>query len=410
MSSKTPEPAINYDAWLATFEAADQSTREFLLRQAVEFDPAAGLHAVLPDHDPAYFQKVIAEYDRIRARAEAQRMFDEANAPTVDPRPRTVDGGSFIYDLPDEVPTVWGDGKSIVWAEGEALTLTGPPGVGKTTLAGQLVRARVAGGKVLGLPVAETSSRVLYLAMDRPQQIARALRRTLYDLDRDVLADRLIVWQGPPLHDVAKHPQSLADLARQHDADTVVVDSLKDAAIGLMEDQVAGGYNRARQECLAAGVEVLELHHMVKRGEKGSAPRSLADVYGSAWITAGSGSVVNLHGDAGDPVVQWRHLKQPAEEVGPFQVMHDHDAGLSQVWHPTDLLAMVQARGAGGLTAKDAAEALFDTTKPTAAQTAKARRRLDALVRAGELDCETGDSGTQKATVWLAVDPFQELL
>jgi hypothetical protein len=34
-------------------------------------------------------------------------------------------------------------------------------------------------------------------------------------------------------------------------------------------------------------------------------------------ITAGAGSVVLLWGAAGDPIVEWRHLKQPAAEVGP---------------------------------------------------------------------------------------------
>ena len=86
-------------------------------------------------------------------------------------------GGAFILDIPDKVPSIWGEGESVLWADGEALTICGPAGVGKTTLTGQVIRARLVGGDVLDLPVTPTSSKVLYLAMDRPRQIARALRR-----------------------------------------------------------------------------------------------------------------------------------------------------------------------------------------------------------------------------------------
>jgi replicative DNA helicase len=101
-----------------------------------------------------------------------------------------VPGDSFILDAPDHVPSVWGRGEHVLWAEGESLILAGSPGVGKTTVGGQLVRGRLIGCDVLGLPVMPSSARVLYLAMDRPRQIARALRRTLGDLPREVLAGR----------------------------------------------------------------------------------------------------------------------------------------------------------------------------------------------------------------------------
>jgi hypothetical protein len=40
-------------------------------------------------------------------------------------------------------------------------------------------------------------------------------------------------------------------LCEDADADTVVVDSLKDAAIGLSHDDVGSAYNRARQIAIA---------------------------------------------------------------------------------------------------------------------------------------------------------------
>lgn len=300
---------------------------------------------------------------------------------------RLRDGASFILDAPDGVPTVWGDGDEVLWAQGEALMLVGPPGVGKTTLTGQVVRARLGLARdVLGMTVEPSERHVLYLAMDRPRQIARALRRTFHDSDRDVLAERLRVWEGPPPGDVARNTDILVALASMADADTLVVDSLKDAAIGLSEDEVAAGYNRARQKALAAGIQVLELHHVVKRGPNGSKPNTLADVYGSAWLTAGVGSVLLVWGAAGDLVVEATHLKQPASEVGPMKVLHDHVHGTSSIFHATDVLQIAIATGTTGITAKAVARAMFEKDKPTDSEVHKARRRLDKLVEAGELE------------------------
>ncbi|MDP9358988.1 MAG: AAA family ATPase [Chloroflexota bacterium] len=308
-------------------------------------------------------------------------------------RSRLRDGGSFVLDAPERVPAVWGVGDDVLWAQGEALMLVGPPGVGKTTLGGQLVRARLGlSDAVLGLPVRPGRRRVLYLAMDRPQQIARGLRRIFTPDERDVLDERLAVWTGPPPADLAQDTGTLAELARSADADTVVVDSVKDAALGLTDDQVGAGYNRARQQAIAAGVEILELHHQVKRGANGGPPNTLADVYGSAWITAGAGSVLLLSGAAGDPIVELRHLKQPASEVGPLQVMHDHTTGTSEIWQGTDLLAVACA-SPNGITSKAAACALFSTEKPTPAEEQKARRKLDNLVKSGDLHRRDGSPG-----------------
>lgn len=335
---------------------------------------------------------------RIRAELDAADRTEDATGTA-----RFVDGGAFIHDLPDTPPTIWGDGSRVAWMQGEALMVVGAPGVGKTTLTAQVVRARIVGGKVLGMEVTP-GQRVLYLAMDRPQQIARALARTLADVPRDVLAERFAPWEGPPPSDFAADPEAMLRMARQVRADTVVVDSLKDAAIGLTTDEGGAGYNRARQLCLANGVEVIELHHNVKRGADGRPPNSLEDVYGSRWLTAGAGSVVFLHGSAGDPVVRWLHLKQPAEEVGPFDVTHDHTAGASQVYGELDLVEL--ARNASeGITAEQVARLMFEKTKPTKAERMKAMRRLDALVRVGELARIDGDAATKTPTTWRVAGP-----
>lgn len=325
--------------------------------------------------------------------------------------PRFLDGGTFIFDQPDTIPAVWGEGRRVAWAEGESLMIAGPMGLGKTSLAGLLVRARLGLGsnKVLGLPVTDTGGIVLYLAMDRPPQIARALARQFDADDRDTVAERLKVWPGPPAVDLARYPDELVGMAAAAGADTVVLDSVKDAAIGLKEDEVGAGYNRARQKLIAAGVQLLELHHTVKRNAQGGAPDSAADVYGSTWLTNGTGSIILLSGDPGDPIVGFRHVRQPAEEVGPWQLLHDQNAGTLVIHHETDPVAMAIAAGADGITADDLVAAQNPdknlTGRARTAAREKARRALDKLAEAGKLtrvECAKGGGSERTPTTWYA--------
>src|SRR5207248_2619628 len=125
-------------------------------------------------------------------------------------------------------------------------------------------------------------------------------------------------------------PATLCRFAESHGATDVVVDSLKDVVPGpLTEDEVGGAVSRAFQAAAADGIQVCILHHQRKRQQGGPASRKLADVYGSRWLTAGMGSVLMLWGEPGDPVVSCSHLKQPVEEVGPFDLLHDHRYGLT---------------------------------------------------------------------------------
>jgi replicative DNA helicase len=304
-----------------------------------------------------------------------------------------VPGAEWLLELPEAPEAVWGTGDTVLWAQGEALMIAGGPGLGKTTLAGQLVRARLGlQPSVLELPVTP-GGRLLYLAMDRPQQIGRRLRQQfgVAELQAMVGTGRLVLGIGPPPQDLARHPELLPQLCVEAGADTLVVDSLKDAAVGLTDDEVASGYNRARQMAVTAGVQVLELHHLVKRGADGKAPTSLADVYGSAWLTAGAGSVLLLSGGAGDPVVRAHHLKQPMAEWGPLDIAHDHAKGVSSVAGRVDLLELLAMTTVQ--TATTAAQRLYATEKPTRGEKEKARRQLEALVAGGKATKRPGRSG-----------------
>jgi len=348
-----------------------------------------------------------AEVGDVLAKASAQRAEREAPG-RVD---RLKGGAQFVLDDPADLAPVWGGGDEVLWACGEPILVAGPPGVGKTTLVGQLLRARLGlDAMVLGYPVATDDRSVLYLAMDRPRQIRRSMRRIFSEQDRSAL-DRLVVWEGPLPLDVGRVPEVLVELATEVGAGTVIVDSLKDAAVKLTDDEVGGNVNRALQFLVTAGIEVCALHHQ-RKSQGGAKPTSLEDVYGSTWLAAGAGSVVLLWGAAGDPIVELSHLKQPAGEVGPFKVEHDHDAGRTVRVDEVDPMAMLRA-APNGITSMDLARAIFSTDAPTDNRRKKAQRKLDRLVREGlarKREADRAGAGGVVAARYYAVSPYPESL
>jgi hypothetical protein len=171
-------------------------------------------------------------------------------------------------------------------------------------------------------------------------------------------------------------------LARNAGADVVFIDSLKDVARELVKDETGTGITRAYGYATTAGIELVINHHQRKASGENAKPRRLDDVYGSTFIAAGAGSVVLLWGQAGDPVVQLSHLKPPADPIGPFDLAIDQDLGAVEVVEGTDLLAVLRSARAG-MTADDAARALFGTSNPTKAERERARRRLERYCSRG---------------------------
>jgi hypothetical protein len=314
-----------------------------------------------------------------------------------------IRGGSFILDTDPDPQPIWGTGSEVLQADGESLVIAGRQGLGKTALTQQLVLGRCGFEEystLLGFPIVPGNGPVLYLAMDRPRQIARSFRRMVGEAWRAELDERLVVWPGPPPQDLAQYPALLTRLSQQARADTVVVDSMKDAAVGLSDDEVGARYNRARQLALVEGVQVIEPHHLRKApSAKAGAPIDLDDLYGSTWLTAGAGSVILLTGNPGDPIVGLQHLKKPNETVGPFKIIHHWETGRSTLWHAADLVLL--ARQPAGITAADAARAMYDTDKPEPNEKEKARRRLESLARSGLLEViDQGDQAANKPRRW----------
>lgn len=298
---------------------------------------------------------------------------------------RAVDGATFILHEPATIPANWGHHDQVLWAEGEGLLLVGPDGVGKTTIAQQLVLARIGLHEdFLGYPVARAIGRVLYIAADRPRQAARSFARMVTDTEAPELQERLIVWPGPLPFDPLTNHHGLADLAQELDATDIFIDSLKDIALDLSKDETGSRLNIALQECVARHLEVCALHHQRKEGRDGSGkPNRLADVYGSRWITAGMGSVFCAWGEPGDAIIELLHLKQPAEDVGPLELIHDHTHGSTNREQHTSAEEILQEHATTGLDARKLAERLYKQPEPDKKQIERSRRRLESLVRSG---------------------------
>ncbi len=184
-------------------EAADRHDRHRGYREAhcIECDLQHQLMRT-PDLDRSYLRasaKTAAE-SRVRAFLLAGGRFAASHdirppAPAIETSSRIVSGSAFPAETEDEAVELRGD----LMLSGEALLLVGPPGVGKSTVAQQLVAAAIADDprNLLGQAFA-AFDKVVYLAKDRPRQIARSFRRIMAGVDPALLDERLVVWQGPP--------------------------------------------------------------------------------------------------------------------------------------------------------------------------------------------------------------------
>jgi replicative DNA helicase len=322
-------------------------------------------------------------------------------------RPGTgeVNGATFALDSPDTVEAVWGSGTTVLWPKGEPTMLYGPDGVGKTSVAQQVVLRLIGigGSDLLGQPIRATEGKALYLALDRPKQAARSLRRMVTEKDREILSKRLVVWQGQLPFDLVKDPAALVAFALERGCTHVVIDSVKDLAPKLSDEDTGTALHRAWQACVEHSVEVFALHHPRKAQGDNKKPKTLADVYGSRWITAGCGSIVLLWGDAGDAIVELEHLKQPADVVGPLTLLHDNHKGKTEVFFADDVVSVVRALG-GRATALEVARRMLPSKdeRKERANKERARRNLEAAARDGRL--KKDEEGPQGVAVYVIVD------
>ena len=224
------------------------------------------------------------------------------------------------------------------------------------------------------------------------------------------LRRRVKVWRGPPERDLARHPEDLLAIARSVHADGIIVDSLKDAAIGLTDDEVGAGWNRAERTASPWTSRSSSITTSARDSRDRSQRRSTT-------CTALPGSrpaPVRLccgWGSPGDAVVELVHLKQPVATVGPLKIEHDHRSGTSVVAESFDLLRVLRSMP-NGLSAPEAARAWFDTERPDDNERRRAKRALDGLVTKGTAvrrDArEGGSGGTDAARYYAMTDRVDE--
>ncbi|WP_326566046.1 AAA family ATPase [Mycobacterium sp. 3-98] len=297
-----------------------------------------------------------------------------------------ANGGELLSAHTGPPPAQWGQGLDVLWVTGEPLMIEAGYGCGKTTLAGLLVRAQLFGGDVLGYPVRQLTDgqKILYLAIDRPDQIMRSMARQFRQEQLKAIGDRLTFWKGPLPDDAAENTQLLVDLCEYHRADFVYVDSLKDAARGLTEDRAAAAYQATRSALLATGRQLVELHHLTKSGGD----------YGSVWLRAGAGSVLRMSGKPGGATGALAHDKAPAHKAGTIKLSHERDTGEIRTTTTPETKASLEtwvAGHRGGVTLIQAAEYLYDSSE-RAAQ-ARAKRVLNRLTGSTGPLSETRESG-----------------
>lgn len=312
--------------------------------------------------------------------------------------------GDAVLDQPELPPAVWGRDKEIAWASGQGTMIASQQGLGKSTIAQQLVlhRIGVRSGDLLGMPVAPLPEgrRVVYLAMDRPMQIKQSIRRMITSQDRDLMNDRMVIWDGPLPFNLLHDPLRFAGWLQEvcPDVGDVVVDSVKDMVPGVSKDEVGAALNQSWQEVIARGIELLLLHHQRKAQQGTSRVNALDDVYGSTWLTSGLGSVFALDGDPGAQVVTVKHLKPVIMQLDDTDVRHDHGTGTTtlHVGEGAELKDVLIRAGEAGVTAVEAADQVIGATGTT--EQAKMRRELNKMKKDGSVEKIPGTRTSAGAT------------
>ena len=213
------------------------------------------------------------------------------------------------------------------------------------------------------------------------------------------------------LNDPKLDPLMLMKYVRNAGCNVVILDSVKDTATALTEDRDGNLIHRQMANCIDSQIEVGALHHDRKEGADGKKTKSLDDMYGSRWLTAGVGSVVYIMGEPGAKEVDLLHLKQPKDVVGPLHLLHQPEIGKTVVTdQPAEpvinkpgktggdgmvlVLAAVEAHD--GVTAQQVAEIVGLSQK-------MAGNYLNALLREGRVRFEKADESPLTPRVWYKI-------
>lgn len=216
---------------------------------------------------------------------------------------------------------------------------------------------------------------------------------------REVLKRQLVVWSGPlPFH-CDENPELFADWCLKiggADCGMVIGDSVKDMVSSCTDDAAGMGFNDSVQQIISRGMEFGCCHHNRKENAQNAKPRFLADVYGSRWLTAGLGSVLNIW-KSDDTHRELTQLKPPyGSPFRPIDYEDDYLRGASKQsasW--MDLItSSLHRAGHDGLTDAELIWAVFSTDPKDAAYEAnrqKVTRTINRWIRDGQTAFERVD-------------------
>ena len=188
------------------------------------------------------------------------------------------------------------------------------------------------------------------------------------------------------------------------DPGLVVIDSVKDMLISADKNDGGQAFNAVIQALLAKGTDTLAIHHPRKPTGDNPKPNALGDVYGSAWITAGHGSVLLLWGEAGASSVELSQLKPVRELVKPIIVNFNRFTGGAEGGDARMILLNLASTAEPiGFTLDAAVSAVYKTGRADRtwrSHSQKLRRFLGKLVDDEELDFVEGSKGGAVPNRW----------
>ncbi len=221
------------------------------------------------------------------------------------------------------------DYDKILWADREPIMIVADTGQGKTTFIDNVLATSIGLLPDLAGFQVRQFHRILYLAMDRPEQARHSLARFIHEDEVARWNEKVVVPQDSPPFTLNQTHLWLAEAAEAADCDCIITDCLVNITNGMSEDEEGAKINEAHQEVCRRGIQLMIAHHPRKRtaaDHKMRAPYTLDDIYGSKFIPGGCGSVLFFHswedqlGNTSTFKVD--HIKSPAGrvEIPPLKV------------------------------------------------------------------------------------------
>lgn len=303
-----------------------------------------------------------------------------------------------------DIEAIWGDDETNLWAEAEPLYICAASGVGKTTIALQLIAARCGlTEEFLGHPVKRTASKVLYIGADRPRQLYRMIKTMFTEQETAIMSEDLAIMLGFPKDGLKfdVDPDLLVQLAEQWGpVDTIVLDSAKDFSMSLTSEEGGAAFNEACQRATREGINVIVLHHERKSGsdESASSAPTLDKIYGSHNLTSGAGSVIALKKvpdtDKQPGDIMMYQVKSAAGEMPPARLKHNDSRRTERVMPDMEAAALELIRESGFVTVTGLADIyVVGSRSPTRAERTRAQRKLEKMRSQGLLSKRLSSKG-----------------